>query len=182
MRWISVHDALPDTDRDAMEYLVYDKLNHKVGHDYYMVPTDGGAPFWNHYQQYVTHWMALPDAPSTLPDIPVQQSKVYMVQATKEARDKCNQALAELEDVFGIEVPVLNIIDWRDLRKGDMIRCVGSSWTDVYRNTVREVLELENPDYSNEVQFVIRVGGGPNESDYTHWGIDFEFISRPVHK
>ena len=58
----------------------------------------------------------------------------------REARDKCDKALAELERAFnalGFEVvacnaPVseteLKITDWRDLQKGDLIRCVGEEW------------------------------------------------------
>ncbi|WP_433913888.1 DUF551 domain-containing protein [Escherichia coli] len=48
------------------EYLVFDALNNKVHHDYWVVPDGDSAPvasFWNHYGAHVTHWMPLPEPP-----------------------------------------------------------------------------------------------------------------------
>ncbi|EPJ9867559.1 DUF551 domain-containing protein [Escherichia coli] len=48
------------------EYLVFDGLNNKVHHDYWVVPDGDSAPvasFWNHYGAHVTHWMPLPEPP-----------------------------------------------------------------------------------------------------------------------
>lgn len=59
-KWVSVDDELPSDDFDSKEYIVFEALNGKVQHDYYMVPDDGSEPFWNHYGKYVTHWMEMP--------------------------------------------------------------------------------------------------------------------------
>lgn len=61
--WLSVDDALPSSDHPSKEYIVYETLNNKVQHDYYMVPEDGSPPFWNHYGMYVTHWQPMPEKP-----------------------------------------------------------------------------------------------------------------------
>ena len=63
--WIPVSERLPEQSQlgSAVEYLVYETLNNKVQHDYYIVPGDGTSPFWNHYQDHVTDWMPLPAAP-----------------------------------------------------------------------------------------------------------------------
>ena len=58
--WISVGDKLPDTTVLFKEFLVYDTLNNKVGHDYW----NNEQLEWNHYQTHVTHWMPLPKPPS----------------------------------------------------------------------------------------------------------------------
>ena len=63
MKWISVEDQLPKYDEiENWEYLVFDKVNNKVSHDYWVCPHDG-EPFWNHYGDWVTHWMPLPEPP-----------------------------------------------------------------------------------------------------------------------
>ena len=61
-------------------------------------------------------------------------------QEAQEARDNCDKALTELEAAIkdlGFEVvacnapvsePKMDITDWRDLQKGDLIRCVGEEW------------------------------------------------------
>lgn len=63
--WIPVSERLPEQSQlgSAVEYLVYETLNNKVQHDYYIVPGDGTSPFWNYYQYHVTDWMPLPAAP-----------------------------------------------------------------------------------------------------------------------
>lgn len=58
--WISVGEQLPDYDG---EFIVFDTLNNRVHHDYFVIPYDGSVPFWNHYGEHVTHWQPLPDAP-----------------------------------------------------------------------------------------------------------------------
>jgi len=64
--WISVKDKLPDYEG---EYIVFDSLNNKVHHDYFVIPenhtTNGYSkrPFFNHYSDNVTHWMSLPNPP-----------------------------------------------------------------------------------------------------------------------
>lgn len=59
--WIDVNDRLPDSDG---EFVVFDTMNNKVHHDYFVVPADGSSPFWNHYGPHVTHWMPLAPKPS----------------------------------------------------------------------------------------------------------------------
>lgn len=67
-KWISVDDRLPEYDtNDNWEYLVYDTLNNKVNHDYWICSSDGGQPFWNHYGSHVTHWQPLPEPPAQEP-------------------------------------------------------------------------------------------------------------------
>ena len=63
--WIPVSERLPEQSQlgSAVEYLVYETLNNKVQHDYYIVPGDGTSPFWNYYRDHVTDWMPLPAAP-----------------------------------------------------------------------------------------------------------------------
>ena len=63
--WIPVSERLPEQSQlgSAVEYLVYETLNNKVQHDYYIVPDDGKSPFWNYYRDNVTDWMPLPAAP-----------------------------------------------------------------------------------------------------------------------
>ena len=63
-RWIPVSERLPDGEIGSQtEYLVYETLNNKVQHDYFMIPSDESSPFWNYYFDNVTHWMPLPAAP-----------------------------------------------------------------------------------------------------------------------
>ena len=65
--WISCSERMPENiPGSCKEYLVFDGLNNKVHHDYWVVP-DGDsaqvASFWNHYGAHVTHWMPLPEPP-----------------------------------------------------------------------------------------------------------------------
>ncbi|HFU0569434.1 TPA: DUF551 domain-containing protein [Escherichia coli] len=66
-RWISCSERMPENiPGSCKEYLVFDGLNNKVHHDYWVVPDGDSAPvasFWNHYGAHVTHWMPLPEPP-----------------------------------------------------------------------------------------------------------------------
>ncbi|MEP8892335.1 DUF551 domain-containing protein [Enterobacter roggenkampii] len=65
--WVACSERLPENKPGSYEYLVFEGLNNRVQHDYWNVPDAGDdcqfTPFWNHYDRYVTHWMALPAAP-----------------------------------------------------------------------------------------------------------------------
>jgi len=65
--WISCSERTPESiPGSCKEYLVFDALNNKVHHDYWVVPDGDSAPvasFWNHYGAHVTHWMPLPEPP-----------------------------------------------------------------------------------------------------------------------
>jgi hypothetical protein len=65
--WISCSDRMPENiPGSCKEYLVFDGLNNKVHHDYWVVHDGDSAPvasFWNHYGAHVTHWMPLPEPP-----------------------------------------------------------------------------------------------------------------------
>lgn len=62
--WIPVSERMPEDKPGCYEYLVFETLNNRVAHDYWNVPDDGEfTPFWNHYGEYVTHWMPLPADP-----------------------------------------------------------------------------------------------------------------------
>ncbi|WP_410787494.1 DUF551 domain-containing protein [Klebsiella aerogenes] len=64
--WIPVSERMSENKPGRYEYLVFEKLNNRVNHDYWNVPNAGDdtfTPFWNHYGEYVTHWMPLPAAP-----------------------------------------------------------------------------------------------------------------------
>ncbi|EPS9605495.1 DUF551 domain-containing protein, partial [Escherichia coli] len=58
--WISCSERMPENiPGSCKEYLVFDGLNNKVHHDYWVVPDGDSAPvasFWNHYGAHVTHW------------------------------------------------------------------------------------------------------------------------------
>lgn len=60
--WINCSDHKPDS---SGEFLVYETLNNRVQHDYWVTDDCAalGLGFWNHYANYVTHWMPLPAAP-----------------------------------------------------------------------------------------------------------------------
>ncbi|WP_158783709.1 DUF551 domain-containing protein [Pantoea sp. BAV 3049] len=58
-KWIKCSDELPQFEG---EYIVYETLNNRVAHDYWMEP-EPAEGFWNHYDTSVTHWMPLPAAP-----------------------------------------------------------------------------------------------------------------------
>ncbi|MBW5868607.1 DUF551 domain-containing protein [Yersinia enterocolitica] len=60
--WIKCIDQMPT---DSSEFLVYETMNNKVQHDYWVSDDAAalGRGFWNHYDTAVTHWMPLPTAP-----------------------------------------------------------------------------------------------------------------------
>ena len=103
----------------------------------------------------------------------------------QEARDACDKALAELEGAFkalGFEAvacntpvskPALKITCHRDLRKGDLIRCVGASWSTHARGSVMVVRDIDESD----AKYPILINGVTRGNG--EWGKDFEFISRP---
>lgn len=65
-KWIPVSERMPENKPGSYEYLVFEKLNNLVNHDYWNCLDTGDdtfAPFWNNYGGYVTHWMPLPPAP-----------------------------------------------------------------------------------------------------------------------
>ena len=74
--WISVKDRLPDTEILFKGFLVYDNLNNKVSHDYW----NNEQLEWNHYQQHVTHWMPLPDAPTIFTALTPENRTDYEIQ------------------------------------------------------------------------------------------------------
>lgn len=64
-KWIPVSERMPENKPGSYEYLVFEKLNNRVNHDYWNCPDAGDdtfTSFWNHYGGYVTHWMPLPVA------------------------------------------------------------------------------------------------------------------------
>lgn len=65
VKWISVNERLPENKPGSYKYLVFETLTNRVNHDYWNVPGAGEefTPFWNHYGDYVTHWMPLPTGP-----------------------------------------------------------------------------------------------------------------------
>lgn len=63
--WIPMSEQMPENKPGSFEYLVFETLTKRVNHDYWNVPGAGEefTPFWNHYGDYVTHWMPLPAGP-----------------------------------------------------------------------------------------------------------------------
>ena len=61
--WIGVKDQLPPSDPYNREYWVYETLNNKVQHDYWVCPDTGldqdFEPFFNNWPRKVTHWMPM---------------------------------------------------------------------------------------------------------------------------
>lgn len=61
--WISVEDQLPPNDPYNREYWVYETLNNKVQHDYWVCPDkeldQRFEPFFNNWFGSVTHWMPM---------------------------------------------------------------------------------------------------------------------------
>ncbi|XKX17405.1 dATP/dGTP pyrophosphohydrolase [Klebsiella phage phi1_175008] len=63
--WIPMSEQMPENKPGSFEYLVFETLTNRVNYDYWNVPGTGEefTPFWNHYGDYVTHWMPLPAGP-----------------------------------------------------------------------------------------------------------------------
>ena len=61
--WISVKDQPPPSDPHNREYWVYETLNNKVQHDYWVCPDSDldqdFEPFFNNWIRNVTHWMPM---------------------------------------------------------------------------------------------------------------------------
>ena len=61
--WISVKDQLPPSDPYNREYWVYETLNNKVQHDYWVCPDSDldqdFEPFFNNWLREVTYWMPM---------------------------------------------------------------------------------------------------------------------------
>lgn len=83
------------------------------------------------------------------------------------------KALGLVLSVVGAESE-LAITDWRDLRVGDVIKCVGDAWDNDFEGSEAVVTGIESHDYRYEHRIRARIG---EESD---WGADFHFIRRPV--
>ena len=68
--WVPVTEKLPPCIAYTnKEYLVYETLNNKVQHDYFVCSEDGSFPsFWNHYGDNVTHWRYMPKRPQEYED------------------------------------------------------------------------------------------------------------------
>ena len=71
MGWISIKDQLPPSDPYNREYWVYETLNNRVQHDYWVCPNpeydEDFEPFFNNWFGSVTHWMPMvkyPNPPS----------------------------------------------------------------------------------------------------------------------
>lgn len=62
-KWISIKDQLPPNDPHNREYWVYENLNNKVQHDYWVCPDSDldqdFEPFFNNWFGSVTHWMPM---------------------------------------------------------------------------------------------------------------------------
>lgn len=73
--WISVKDQLPPSDPYNREYWVYETLNNRVQHDYWVCPDTGldqdFEPFFNNWPREVTHWMPMAKYPK--PPVQVQE-------------------------------------------------------------------------------------------------------------
>lgn len=63
------------------------------------------------------------------------------------------------------------ITDWRDLREGDIIECIGESWPDELINRLATVKRIDTSDDELGILAYYK-----NTCD---WGCEFKFISRP---
>ena len=66
--WLSIKDQLPPNDPYNREYWVYETLNNKVQHDYWVCPDkeldQDFEPFFNNWIRQVTHWMPMVKYPN----------------------------------------------------------------------------------------------------------------------
>ena len=69
-KWVSVKNQLPPNDPYNREYWVYETLNNKVQHDYWVCPDSDldqdFEPFFNNWFGSVTHWMPMPKSPKSM--------------------------------------------------------------------------------------------------------------------
>lgn len=75
--------------------------------------------------------------------------------------------------VAGVE-PEPVITDWRDLRFGDVIRCLGDWQGERTDGVEYEVSDIERPQYDGELAIMVEIP----DVGFT-WGKEFEFIRRP---
>lgn len=127
-KWISVKDRLPEYDtNDNWEYLVYDTLNNKVNHDYWICPSDGGQPFWNHYGSHVTHWQPLPKPPMqhinklwavNIPEEPESEELLFAAVSKEHAQSivsRLHNELFEMYPTFGEPIEdSIYVTEWQD--------------------------------------------------------------------
>lgn len=67
--------------------------------------------------------------------------------------------------------PELVITDWRDLREGDIIVCIGESWPDELINRLATVKRIDTSDDELGILAYYK--------NICDWGCEFKFISRP---
>lgn len=66
--WIDIKIEQPPNDPHNREYWVYETLNNRVQHDYWVCPnvemgTGDFEPFFNNWLGSVTHWMPMVEYP-----------------------------------------------------------------------------------------------------------------------
>lgn len=65
--WINIKDQQPPNDPYNREYWVYETLNNKVQHDYWVCPNkeleQDFEPFFNNWFDSVTHWKPMTEYP-----------------------------------------------------------------------------------------------------------------------
>ena len=65
--WINIKDQQPPNDPYNREYWVYETLNNKVQHDYWVCPNkeleQDFEPFFNNWINSVTHWKLMTEYP-----------------------------------------------------------------------------------------------------------------------
>lgn len=108
--------------------------------------------------------------------------KQQEADAAKDDADAKLKALELAGEALGLIVspiaakhePGLLITDWRDLRVGDVIRCIGDWQDEETHGVLFSVDEIESPEYGYELAIRVVLEGGTSA-----WGKDFEFIRRP---
>jgi hypothetical protein len=99
-------------------------------------------------------------------------------QEADDAKMAIDAALGELvaagkaiDLVIGIAKQELELVitDWRDLRIGDGIMCIGDTWDPSCENKQRTVKNIERPNYHGPLCIEVD----------SCWGGDFRFIGRP---
>lgn len=96
-QWIPCSERMPESNPGSHEYLVYETLNNRVQHDYWNTPdTDYIEPLlssWNHYGNYVTHWMPLPAAPQE----PTDDERIMEIEGIVAVPDGYRLCLIPME-------------------------------------------------------------------------------------